>query len=74
MLPETKATETCPLVVPAAVCQLPPLTRTSTAFKPLPGVPGSVAVPLTVIGEARKVCPGVGLEIVTVGGVVSGGV
>jgi hypothetical protein len=54
-----------------AGCQLPPLIRTSTSATPLLGLPGSLAVPLTVIAELLKLCPLVGLEIVTVGAVMS---
>jgi len=43
---------------------------TITSSRPDP--PASVAVPLTVMGELVNVCPLVGLEIRTVGGVVSG--
>jgi len=72
LLPETNGTEAFQLVVPLAVCQPPPLTRTCTVATPLLGLPGSLAVPLTVIGEPLNVWPLVGLEILTVGGVVSG--
>jgi hypothetical protein len=74
LLPETNATDALQLVVPLAVCQLPPLTRTCTSATPLLGLPGSLAVPLTVIGELLNVWPLVGLLIVTIGAVLSGGV
>ena len=48
------------------------LTRTSTLFTPLLGVPVSVAVPLTVMEEVEKDWPLVGAVMLTAGGVVSG--
>jgi hypothetical protein len=56
-----------------AACQLPPLSRTSTSATPLLGVPGSLALPPTTIGELVKICPLIGLEIATIGLFVSGG-
>ena len=58
-------------VVPAAFDQLPPLTRTSTAARPLAAEPGSLAVPDTAVGELVRFAPLAGLEIATVGGVMS---
>ena len=73
LLPELRLTELFHLAVPLAVCHAPLLTRTSTKANPLLGLPGSLAVPLTVIGELVNVCPPVGLLMLTVGSVVSDG-
>ena len=44
-----------------------------TKATPLLGLPGSPAVPLTVIDEVLNTCPLVGLAMATVGAVMSGG-
>src|SRR2546423_1057279 len=59
------------LAVPVALDQLPPLMRTCTILRPLAGKPGSFAVPETIIGKDETLCPLVGLEMRTVGGVMS---
>ncbi len=71
--PAIRLTELFQLAVPLAGCQTPLFTRTSTSANPLLGLPGSLALPLTGIGELLNVCPLVGLEMVTVGTVVSDG-
>ena len=38
-------------MVPEAVCQLPPFTRTLTEATPVLGLPGSPAIPLTAAGN-----------------------
>jgi hypothetical protein len=66
-----KVTLRVQLAVPVAFDQLPPLRHTSTAATPLAGEPGSLAVPDTVVGDVVRFAPLAGLEIATVGGVMS---
>ena len=71
LLPLTRDKERLQLVVPLAVCQVPPLSCTCTTATPVLGLPESLAVPTTTI-------PGVATEralgdvIVTVGSTTGG--